>query len=133
MAKITAKEKAVHQQICDYIKIQYPNVIFTSDASGMRVGMGLRMELKRKRCANYKIPDLLILQPSGAYHGLLVEIKRDIKDLFTAKGNLKSTDQINEQSKTIVRLNDIGYYACFCCGFNHCRSVIDNYLENRNK
>ncbi len=55
MKKITEKE--VHTAVCKYLDAQYPDVIYLSDPSGMRVTIGLQMELKRKRCKRYKIPD----------------------------------------------------------------------------
>lgn len=127
------KEKNVHQQVADYIKFQYPNVIFTSDASGMRVGMGLRMELKRKRCAKYKILDLLILCPSGPYYGLFIEVKTSVEEVFKKDLTIKSSDQIKEQMKTIDELNRLGYAAGFGCGFNHCKEKIDAYFSLYNK
>ena len=69
-------EKIIHQQICTYIDTQYPGIMYTSDPSGARVSIGLRMEFKRKRCKGWKIPDLLILAPAGRYYGLMIEIKK---------------------------------------------------------
>lgn len=127
MAKPT--EKVIHQQVCDYLKLQYPNVIFTSDASGMRVSIGLRVELKRKRCNKYVILDIIILHPAKGYHGLVIEVKRDLSEVFKKGGVMKQTEHLIEQKKSIDRLNELGYLAAFGCGFEHCKRIIDNYLN----
>jgi hypothetical protein len=123
-------EKTIHQQVCHWLKLQYSNLIFTSDASGMRVSIGLRVELKRKRCDNYKIPDLLIFHPTSRYRGLFIEIKTDKSDVYNKNGVMKPTEHIQEQAKTLERLNELGYKAEFGFGFNHCLFIITSYMKN---
>ena len=41
MKKVT--EKDVHTAVCKYLDAQYPDVIYLSDPSGMRVTIGLQM------------------------------------------------------------------------------------------
>lgn len=127
------REKNVHQQICDYLKLQYRNVIFTSDASGMRVGMGLRMELKRKRCAGYVIPDLIILEPRGGHHGLIMEIKKNHSEVYTTGGMIRKDKHLHEQIRSIERLRELGYSAGFVCGFDEAKRVIDQYFKRNSK
>jgi hypothetical protein len=122
-------EKIIHQQICSYINLQYPNVIYTSDASGMRLTIGLRMEAKAKRCNRYVIPDLIILQPVGGFFGLLLEIKRSRKDLYKKDGTFLKCEHIEAQAKAIEQLNEIGYSAGFVCGFEEAKTVIDAYFK----
>jgi len=124
------KEKAIHQAVCDYIKYQYPSIIFFSDASGLRVSMGLRMELKRKRCSNYVIPDLIILHPSGTYHGLLIELKKNRSEVYYSNGDIKANDEhIYQQWNTLNRLEGLHYKAVFGCGFDETKKIIDSYLN----
>lgn len=119
-------EKILHQQLCDYLKLQYPEIIFTSDMSGMRVSVGLRVEMQRKRCKNYVILDLLILQPNGKSYGLFLEIK--VTSPFKKDGTLKKDSHLEGQQKTIDKLNKLGYFATFGTGFTECKNIIDNYL-----
>jgi transposase len=121
-------EKILHTQVCQYLDLQYPDVIYTSDMSGMRVSIGLRVEMKRKRCKKYVIPDLLILHPKKGYHGLLIEIKADKEDLYNKNGEMKKVDHLENQCKSLVQLNSLGYLATFSCGFKECKNIIDNYL-----
>jgi hypothetical protein len=123
-------EKILHQQICKYLDYQYPELIYTSDMSGMRVSIGLRVEMQKKRCKGYCILDLLILHPSNGYHGLLIELKIDRP--FKKDGTLKKSDHLTEQQKTISRLNELGYFATFGVGFDDCKNIIDKYLKNEN-
>ena len=124
-----AKEKKLHEQVCKYLDLQYPNVIYTSDPSGLRLSIGLRMEVKRKRCKKYKIPDLIILAPSGTYCGLIIEIKTDASEVYTAKGELRKTDHVAEQAETLRELSRLGYKAVFGCGFEHCKQILNNYFS----
>jgi hypothetical protein len=121
-------EKIIHQQVCEYINMQYPNVIFTSDPSGMRVSVGLRKELKRKRCNNYKIPDLLILHPINGKSGLMLEIKKNGVKLHKKDGSFKD-EHTELQAASIDRLRVIGYAAEFGIGFDNCKKIIDNYFK----
>ena len=123
-------EKVIHQQICDYLKLKYPDVIFTSDASGMKTTIGLAMEIKRKKCAKYKIPDLLILQPNKFYFGLFLEIKKSNDCVFTRKQKVRICNHIQQQHKTLVKLRSLGYYAAFGLGFEDAKTHIDNYFAN---
>ena len=122
-------EKHLHQQICSYINLQYPDVIYLSDPSGLKVSIGVAIELKKKRCKKYKIPDLIILKPMSGKCGLVIEVKVSVEDVFTKKMELKNNEHVREQHKTIQELTRLGYKACFGIGFEKCKSIIDNYLR----
>jgi hypothetical protein len=125
-------EKQVHKAICKYLDIHYPDVIYTSDPSGMRVSIGLVMEMKAKRCKKYPLPDLIVLQPSGAYHGLCMEIKKDLSEIFTKSGDMRKNKHIEEQHKTLKQLQKLGYAAIFAAGFDHAKKAIDLYFNSQN-
>src|SRR5687768_13685955 len=82
------KEKAIHVAICEYVKLAYPNVIFFSDSSGVRLTMGQAMTLKRMRASDVKIPDMIILEPRGEFSGLLLEIKDPEYNPYLKDGSL---------------------------------------------
>jgi len=121
-------EKIIHGQICQYLDLQYPNVIYTSDASGMRLSIGLRMEAKRKRCKRYVIPDLLILHPSNGYNGLLLEVKKSRSDVYKKDGGYLKSEHLENQIESIKALLNIGYQAGFVCGFDNAKKMIDEYF-----
>ncbi len=122
-------EKQIHTLICEYLDLQYPNIIYLSDMSGMRVSIGLRVEMKRKRCKRFVIPDLIILHPKKGYHGLLIEIKAGKDDLYNKNGKIKKVEHLENQCKSLVQLNSLGYLSAFGCGFDECKKIIDNYLK----
>ena len=122
-------EKHLHQQICSYLNLQYPDVIYLSDPSGLKVSIGVAIELKKKRCKKYKIPDLIILKPMNGLHGLVLEIKVSVDDVFTKKMEIRTNEHIQEQHKTIRELVRLGYAAYFGIGFEGCKRLIDNYLK----
>lgn len=121
-------EKELHKQVCKYIDIQYPDVIYLSDPSGMRVSIGLIMEIKAKRCKKYAIPDLIILHPNKVYKGLIIEIKKDLSQIITKDGSFRKTKHVQDQKRTLDRLNELGYFAFFGVSFDQIKSVIDQYF-----
>ena len=112
-------EAIIHKQICNYIRMQYPDVIFTSEPSGMRLPIGQAKKLKDLRSGN-KLPDLWILEPRGTWHGLLIELKA--KDA-------KKTKRSKEQALMLRRLIGKGYYAQFAWGFDAAKQLIDEYFK----
>lgn len=122
-------EKAIHKAICKYIDLAYPDVIYTSDASGLRLSMGLRVQMKAIRCNNYVIPDLIILNPAGTQHGLLLEVKKDKNEVYRKDGEMRQDEHIKSQAKVLFRLEQLGYRAEFACGFDHAKSIIDEYMK----
>ena len=129
------QEEQIQIQVSDYLILQYPNVIFTFDASGLRLPIGLAVKAKKMRSGR-GIPDMLILEPvltpSGMWrHGLFLELKVNLQDVYLKNGELRKDKHINEQSKVLSELNRRGYYATFAFGFNGAKEVIDNYMTNR--
>lgn len=64
-------EYTTHKSVANYIKLQYPNVIFTSDSSGIKLSMGSALKMLALKSEN-KIPDMIILFPNKKYHGLII-------------------------------------------------------------
>lgn len=121
-------EKEIHVNICEYLRLQYPDLLFTSDAGGLRVSIGVIMEVKRKSC-NYKIPDLLIFQRNSQYNGCFIEIKRSKDDLYLKSGKLKN-DHVKAQEECLFMLREQGYYAEFGVGFDNTIQQIETYLNS---
>ena len=118
------QEENLHIAICNYLKLQYPNVIFTSEASGVRMTIGQAVKLKKMRSGG-KLPDLWILEPRGGYHGLFIELKAEP---YLKKDGWFKTNHIKEQAETIARLMDKGYAATFAVGFDDTKATIDSYM-----
>jgi hypothetical protein len=121
-------EDQIHVMVCDYLRLKYPHVIFTTESSGIRLSIGAAKKLKKKRSCS-GLPDLLIFYPSGEYSGLFIEIKQKESDVFNKKGVLRCLPHILEQYSIIMRLKALGYCAEFGFGFDDCRQIIDNYMN----
>lgn len=126
-------EENLQIAICMYLDMQYPNVIYTSDLSGIKLSIGSAVKAKKMRCKKYKIPDLLILHPNKTNKGLFIELKNKISDVYNQNGTFKKANDnhVEKQYNTIVQLRSIGYEAMFVFGLKNAIETIDNYMNNR--
>lgn len=120
-------EASLHQQVVDYIKYQYPKVLFRTDfAAGIKMTIGQAVKHKKlQKCDKW--PDIFIAKPAGAHSGLFLELKTD-PNLFNKKFEYK-TKHLKEQAEVLDQLNRTGYLAFFACGFEDAKNKIDRYLK----
>ena len=64
------------------------------------------------------VPDILIFEPNDKYKGLMIELK--------VKGNYPT----KEQKEWIKNLNERGYFATVCKGFDEFEKVFNQYFNN---
>ena len=114
--------------LCDYIRKNYPDVVFNSDHSGIRVGQGLANKVKKLHSEN-GIPDLTLSEPRGGYFGLHIEMKATGVTVFKKDGSLKKSDHLKQQYSVLIKLNTKGYFTCFCEGFDKAKEVVDWYMS----
>jgi hypothetical protein len=109
-------EYELQKSICYYLDIKYNKVFYNGSAGGMRTYLSVA---KRMKATGYKsgFPDIFIYEPRNNFHGLAIELK--------VKGNYASANQ----KKVIQRLNDAGYKAKVCTGFDEATNLIDEYLK----
>lgn len=122
------KEESLSKAVSRYLKLQYRDVIFTCDASGVRLTMGQATALKAQRSV-HKIPDMIILKPNAEYHGLILELKTEDSSPFLKDGSLSTGKHIQEQNNTLNMLFNLGYYAVFAVGFDNAKKIIDDYMK----
>jgi hypothetical protein len=120
------KEENLQIAISNYIKLQYPNCIFTFEASGLRLPIGLAKKTKAMR-SDTGLPDLLIFEPKGKFHGLFIELKA--KTIYKKDGGYLKDDHIEDQAHLLHRLKVKGYMACFAIGFDDAKKIIDSYFN----
>lgn len=121
-------ERTLHRAVCDYIRLQYPDVIFNTDLSGAgKLTMGQAIALKALRSGR-GFPDLVIYEPKNDFCGLFLELKREGTKVYNKKF-VGATPHIEEQIQMLEKLNDKGYAACFAVGFDEAKKIIDNYLK----
>ena len=127
--RVITKEASLHQQVVDYLKWQYPNVLFRIDfAAGIKMTIGQAVKHKHlQKCKAW--PDLFIAERRGAYAGLFIEIKRDKSEVYLKSGAFKNDAHIQEQQDTLLKLRASGYAAFFGCGFDDIQIIIHEYLK----
>ena len=124
------KEFELQKQICNYLEMQYPKVIFLSDTiASCKLTLMQAVRNKKIQKNGFKIPDLLILEPKGNYSGLFIELKNETP--FKKDGEIKASqkDHLKNQAISINLLNGKGYYSCFSWGFEMTKKIIDEYLK----
>ena len=125
-------EFELQKQICRYLSLQYPKVIFISDAtSGAKLTMPQAVRNSLIQKADFKIPDLQILEPNKNWHGLFLELKKETP--YKKNGGLKASQnnhlELQDKSMQILRAN--GYMDCFCWSFEMAKEIIENYINNK--
>lgn len=123
---IKQSEKDLQKMVCEYLKFQYPNVIFNSDMAGIRLTWGQAKEAKNLRSHN-GFPDISIYESKRGYNGLFLELKAEGQKITKKDGSFVS-EHIKEQAYILKQLRNRGYVADFCIGFNDARDLIDWYL-----
>jgi len=115
-------------QVAQYLRIQYPNVLFLSDTvASIKLTIPQQLRNKKIQKDGFRCPDLLILEPLGGYSGLFIELKS--KKIYKKNGELLKNEHVEAQNRTIKELLKKGYYACFAVGFNESKQIIDNYMK----
>ena len=122
-------EKQLHKAICKYIKLQYPNVYFLSDPSGLKMSIGMAMELKRTRSQHAQL-DIVILEPNNTFNGLILEVKKDRSEVFKKNGGYRESKHVQKQRKSIEHLREKGYYVIYVFDLYDAKLFIEAYVNN---
>lgn len=131
--KLKNKEKDIHLQVVEYLKMQYPKALFRTDfGSGMRMTIGQAVQ-HQKLQSSRAYPDIFIIEPriendNGIKFGLFLELKKDDVKLFKKNGDRVKNEHFDEQWDMLDQLNKRGYIARFAIGFDEARRIIDRYL-----
>ena len=129
-------ELELQAQVADYLRLQYPNVLFHSDfGSGIKLTMGQAAKQKRLQGGRRAWPDMFIAKQRTLAHdgnkyyysGLFLELKRNGTRLKKKTGDWAS-DHIKEQAETLEALRVEGFAAAFAVGFDEAKKIIDEYL-----
>lgn len=127
-------ELELQMQVADYLRLQYPGVLFHSDVgSGIKLTMGQAIKQKRLQGGRRAWPDMLIAEARSledkCYHALFIELKKEGTRIFKKDGTLVSDAHICEQFDMLEQLRQRGYMAEFACGFDEAKKIIDGYLR----
>lgn len=131
-------ELELQAQVADYIRLQYPSVIFHSDfGSGIKLTMGQAIKQKRLNGGRRAWPDLFVAEVKAVddarkvCFGLFIELKKEGTRIFKKDGTLVSDTHIREQFDMLEQLRRRGYAAEFTCGFDEAKKLIDDYMKGR--
>ena len=130
------KEELLHLKVCDYLRKNYPDVLFRTDfSSGMKMSPG--QAAKHKKFQKSRAwPDLFIAE-SGVVEfkedGLIAHLRKngmflDGVKLYKKDGTLRKNKHIEEQAEILDKLNESGYYARFAVGYDQAIRIITDYL-----
>lgn len=124
-------EAELQNQVADYLRLQYPNVIFHSDfGSGIKLTPGQAIRQKRQNGGIRAWPDMFIAEPTAKKHGLFIELKREGTRLKKKDGTWAS-EHLAEQDDLLDRLRFRDYEAQFAVGFDEAKRIIDDYLGGK--
>lgn len=122
------REYSICKAIATYLRLQYPNVIFHFDYAGLHHTKTQAGQMKAiQGCKGW--PDLFITSQKPGSKGLFIEIKKVGTRLYKKDGS-PATDHIQDQINCLDKLDSCGYAVTFGIGFDHCKSIIDNYLND---
>lgn len=131
------KESTLQCHVADYLRLQYPNVIFHSDyGSGVKLTPGQARVQYRQNGGRRAWPDMFVAEPRTVsrmgdkyfYAGLFLELKRDGVKILKRDGELVADKHIREQHELLEELESRGYMATFAVGFDQAKQIIDEYL-----
>jgi len=93
-----------------------PTPLYSATVGGVRLAIHTAKKMKE---AGYSkgVPDMLVYEPRGMYAGLAIEVK-------TEKGRAS-----DEQKEWIRNLNNRGWRAEICKGFEECADVVCEYFD----
>ena len=122
------KEELLHLKVCDYLRKNYPDVLFRTDfSSGMKMTPG--QAAKHKKFQKSRAwPDLFIAESNNFASGLFLEIKAEDVIVFKKNGKIRKNKHLIEQDKMLKELRKKGYRARFAIGYNQAIFEIQQYL-----
>lgn len=143
-------ESDLQSQVADYLRLQYPDVLFHSDfGSGIKLTPGQAVMFiaevhiiiprdfgeANKYSQNHWV---CFPHQKGEYikpamvvmGGLFLELKKDGTRLQKKNGEW-ATEHIAEQAELLEKLRERGYCAEFAVGFDEAKRIIDEYLGGK--
>ena len=114
-------------QLTQWIKLQYPKVIFACDLIGMKLPIQAAVRVSKMRTDKY--PDLFIAYPNKHYKGLFIEFKATGIKIYNKHLDY-SNEHITKQAFVLSELNRLGYHANFACGFLEGKKLIEKYMND---
>lgn len=112
-----------------FLKENYPETLYRVAVDGVRLSIGTAVKLKRGGVLRRSLPDVEVFLPTERYHGLFIEMKVTGRRLRKRDGSYVD-EHTEEQAHTLKQLNNLGYYATFCLGYEHAVAVLRAYVTS---
>ena len=128
-------EKQEQKQLLTWVKIKYPNLLYTEDLGGIKLTIGQAKQVKKSR-ARRGHPDLMFQKAFTGYDGridycgLAIEFKRKSETIVKKDGELRKNEHLKEQYDYLMALRSEGWFACFAVGFLEAQKIIKAYVSN---
>lgn len=122
----SAKEGVLTNQCADYLRLQFPEVLFHVDF-GAGAMLSQLQALRQRRLNEPGWPDIMIAVANGGYHGLFVELKRAGDHFYRRDGAPRRSYE--HQHLVHERLRAQGYRVDVCAGFEEFQASISGYLN----
>tara|TARA_R110002167_G_scaffold98972_9_gene259953 strand:+ start:1878 stop:2237 length:360 start_codon:yes stop_codon:yes gene_type:complete len=103
--------------VVNWLKLQFPEIKYCASAGGMRTSLSVAKKMKASGYVK-GFPDIFLYHPTMTKNGMAIELKAD-KKCYASK----------DQKQWISDLNDRGYYAVVCKGFDETIEQITQYLN----
>ena len=122
------KEEEIHLRVCDYLRKNYPDVLFRTDfSSGMKMSPG--QAAKHKKFQKSRAwPDLFIAESNILASGLFLELKAEGTKIYKRNGEIRKNKHLIEQDKMLEELSKKDYRTRFVIGYDQAIFEIQQYL-----
>lgn len=132
---VARPENNLQRMVCNYIKLQYPHVVFRSDYAGVNNQSKASRGMMKSFQSSRSFPDLFIYEPRKVdgkqYAGMALELKSDGTRIRLKNGELTANPHIQEQYLMLQLLHKKGYWSDFGVGFDDCKAKIDYYMGHK--
>lgn len=109
-------EQKIQIAVCNWMRLRYPDLLFTISPAGMIRGANTAVLMKRLGYRN-GTPDILIFEPRGRFHGLFIELKAE-------KGYLSEDQRVFIAKAVFLR-----YATAVCFSYEEAIKTVENYMN----
>lgn len=131
--KVQKHEETIQRQVCSYLRIQYPQVIFRTDFTAGRIPLTKNQARQYAALQSGRaFPDIFIYHPRKVdgvqYAGMGLELKTAGTRIYLKNGERSKELHIAEQFAMLDLLRVRGYYAEIAAGIDEAINKIDHYM-----
>jgi len=122
------REEYVQQELCRYVSLKYPRVLFNSDLSGLTLSYGQANKVNKIRSCN-GFPDFIMYYKKKDFVGLMLELKSEGTVIYKRDGKLRKDSHLQEQNRVHELLREQGWWVAFVIGLQDAIDLVDHYMN----